>query len=102
MDTKSANHAELEDANWRKLSQFALQVHRSLDVLETAYTIANEGRAIVACDRLTVLSSGARSARVLAVSGAATADPRSDEVRLLEQLVGAVSAPGSPLLFEGT
>ncbi|HEY2253226.1 MAG TPA: GAF domain-containing protein, partial [Planctomycetaceae bacterium] len=86
---------------WRRLRQFGLEIQRNLDVNETAYAVVNDGRPLIDCDRLTLLSADANRCRVLAVSGAATCDPRSDMVRYLEQVAGAIAAVGSPVLFPG-
>jgi biotin carboxyl carrier protein len=84
---------------WQRLRQFSLEIHRSLDVHETAYAIVNDGRSLIDCDRLTLLAGDERRYRVLAVSGAATCDPRSDAVKRLESLVGVIAAPGLPFVF---
>ena len=93
------------EAFWQRLRQFSLEIHRSLDVNETAYTVVNDGRSLIDCDRLTLLACNAGLAgdegryRVLAVSGAATCDPRSDAVKRLESLVGVIAALGAPFVF---
>lgn len=84
---------------WRRLRQFALDIHRNLDVNDTAYAVVNDGRSLIDCDRLTLLSAELGVCRVLAVSGAANCDPRSDTVRHLEQLAAAIAAIGSPVIF---
>jgi multidrug efflux pump subunit AcrA (membrane-fusion protein) len=84
----------------RNLRNFSLQIHRSLDVQETAYAIVNEGRLLIGCDRLTLLSSdGAGRCSVLAVSGAAVCDPRSDAVRRLEELARVTSVLRLTIVF---
>src|SRR5579863_797713 len=84
---------------WRRLRQFALEIQRNLDMNDTAYAVVNDGRPLVDCDRLTLLSQEANRCRVLAVSGAAACDPRSDTVRHLEQMASAIAAIGTPLRF---
>ena len=39
---------------WTQLEEFTRGVHASLDPRETAYTIANEGRRLIECDRVSV------------------------------------------------
>jgi multidrug efflux pump subunit AcrA (membrane-fusion protein) len=94
----------LEDrqTEWQRLSQFVERIHRQLDLDECAYSIANDGRAFVGCDRLSVVSIGTNRARVLAVSGSANTDPRSNAVRSLETLVSAASLTRQPLVCSGS
>ena len=79
--------------------RFALRAHRSLDVAQTAFLIANEGRALVGCDRLSVLTVSGRSCKTIAVSGVDSHDRRSKLVRTLEQLVARLAAIGEPLWY---
>ena len=74
-------HAELE--------AFVLAIHGSLDPLTTAHEIANEGRRVIGCDRLSLLERRGRSYRVVAVSGQHEVHRRSNTVRALEKLVAA-------------
>src|SRR4051794_2238806 len=39
---------------WNQLEGFTHQIHGSLDLKETAYAVANDGKRLVACDRLSV------------------------------------------------
>ena len=39
---------------WEQLETFTRTAHEKLDVRETAYTIANEGRRLIGCDRVSV------------------------------------------------
>lgn len=82
-----------------QFEQFADRVHRSLNVRETAYTIVNEGRRLIRCDRLSVARCRRRNARILAVSGLEIIDRRSNVIRRLEDLVKAVVAAGEPLHY---
>ncbi|HZN33664.1 MAG TPA: HlyD family efflux transporter periplasmic adaptor subunit [Pirellulaceae bacterium] len=86
---------------WSQADQFARQVHESLDVRETAYTIVNEGRRLMGCDRVTVgILKGGRCV-VEAVSGQDTLDNRSNVVTLLGKLATRVVASGEPLWYAG-
>jgi hypothetical protein len=86
---------------WGQFEQFTEKVHTSLDLRETAYFIANEGRKLIGCDRLSVLRLRGRRGRMLAVSGLDTFDRRANIVRGAEQLAAAVVAAGDPLWYEG-
>ncbi len=82
-----------------QVDQFALRVHRDLDAAATAYRIANEGRRVVGCDRLTVLQRRGRNFRTVAVSGVDAIDRRSKLLRTLERLVGPCMATGDPIWY---
>lgn len=79
------------------LEQFAERAHASLDLAATAAAIANEGRRVTQCDRLSVAQLRRRSCRVLAISGQEQVDRRANVVRRLEALTRAVALAGEPL-----
>ena len=82
-------------------SKFARVVHDSLNVRETAFTIANEGRRLDRVDRLTVAICKGKRCVVEAVSGQDVFDKRSNTVRLLGKLAAAVVASGDPMWYTG-
>ncbi len=86
---------------WENLERFICQVHRGLNVQQIAYTIANESRRLVRCDRVSVTLRHGSKQRVVAVSGLDTLDRRAEEVKLLGQLATAVVAGKRPLWFGG-
>ncbi|MBM4001772.1 MAG: HlyD family efflux transporter periplasmic adaptor subunit [Planctomycetes bacterium] len=86
---------------WRKLDRFVQSAHRPLDPTATAFTVANDGRSLIECDRLSVLQLHGRraskiKARLLSVSGLDALDRRASEVQRLEQLVELVARTGQP------
>jgi biotin carboxyl carrier protein len=81
--------------------QFSLAVHASVDLAATACAIANEGRRLIECDRLSVAVHRGGSFRLLAVSGLETLDRRANLVRRLEELTSAVVATGEPFWRAG-
>lgn len=83
------------------VDQYSVSVHASLDLTATACAIANEGRRLIECDRLSVAVRRGSSFRLLAVSGLETLDPRANLVRRLEELTDAVVAAGEPFWFAG-
>ncbi|TVS10103.1 MAG: GAF domain-containing protein [Planctomycetaceae bacterium] len=83
----------------KRLQGFSEQVHRSLDLKETAFTIANEVRHLTACDRVSVLVRQANGCRLLAVSGVSTIHRRANAVRQLEQLADRVCTSEQPLWY---
>ena len=86
---------------WTQLEDFTRTVHISLDPREAAYTIANEGRRLVECDRVSVAIRKGRKCRIEAVSGQDLFDKRSNTIRLLGKLATAVVASGNPIWYTG-
>lgn len=86
---------------WDKLEKFIRDVHSGLDRRETLYTIANEGRRIIDCDRLTVASAKGNKTQIEVVSGLDSFDRRSEDIKNLGALTKAVCKTGNPLFYEG-
>jgi multidrug efflux pump subunit AcrA (membrane-fusion protein) len=80
-----------ERRDWLAYRDLCRLIHGRGGERETATAVANELRTFLGCSRVTVLSLAGRRAAVLAISGAATFERRSNAVRELERLV-AVSA----------
>lgn len=85
---------------WSKIEQFSRAVHENLDLRQTAYTIANEGRRLIGCDRVSVVLRRGRW-KVEAVSGQDVFDSRSTQVQLLGKLASRVIETGEPFWFSG-
>lgn len=86
---------------WQRVEQFIRAVHQGLDPKQTAYTIANEGRRLVECDRVSVaMAEGARF-QVKAVSGLDTIERRAEQVKLLGRLSTTVCKAGETLWYSG-
>ncbi|MFH1924404.1 MAG: GAF domain-containing protein [Planctomycetota bacterium] len=80
-----------------RFEQFVERIHSRLDLKATAYQIANEGRALVGCDRLSVSVVRGSRCRLAAVSGVDRVNRRANVVRHLERLCKAVGTVGEPL-----
>lgn len=92
-----------QQALWTQLEAFARAIHGSLTPTEVSYHVANEGRRLIECDRLTVvLRPRGEYARVEAVSGADVVEQRSNQVQKLRALSQAVLDWGERLVFNGT
>lgn len=87
---------------WTQLETFARQIHNSLQPTEVAYMVANEGRRMVECDRVSVAVRHGGKARIEAVSGADIVETRSNLVRLMRSLCQHVIEWGEKLIFNGT
>jgi biotin carboxyl carrier protein len=82
-----------------EFEEFLLRLHRTLDARETAYTIANDGRALIGCDRVCVLLRGGDGLRLVSVSGVEVPDARSNVIRSIERLSEAVLRTGEPFWY---
>ncbi len=86
---------------WQQSDQFARLVHDNLDLKDTAYTIANEGRRLIECDRVSVAVMKGGKAKVLAISGQDSIENRSNIVQSLNNLATRVVRSGEPLWYDG-
>jgi hypothetical protein len=88
---------------WTQLEAFARNIHGSLHTTEVAFHVANEGRRLVECDRVSVaVRAGGLKTRIEAVSGADVVEKRSNQVRLMRTLCDEVLTWGEKLVFSGT
>jgi hypothetical protein len=87
---------------WSQLEGFAANVHASLNVTEVSYTVANEGRRLVQCDRLSVAIREGRKVKIEAVSGADVVEKRSALIQLQRKLARQVIRWGEKLVYRGT
>lgn len=99
--TRRLRHFATKQSLWEQLEAFTGLVHESLNSRETAYTIANEGRRLVGCDRVTVALKKGSKYQIAAISGQDTFDKRSNVVRMLRKLASVVSKSGEDLWFTG-
>jgi hypothetical protein len=86
---------------WTQLETFARQVHASLNPVEVSYVVANEGRRLIDCDRLSVGIRQGKRTRIEAVSGADVVEKRSNLVQRMRTLVDSVLKWGEKLVFTG-
>ncbi len=87
---------------WQQADSFARASHESLDLKETAYIVANEGRRLIGCDRVSVAIKKGRKCKVQAISGQDTIENRSNIVAALNKLATRVVAAGEPLWHDGS
>jgi multidrug resistance efflux pump len=85
-----------------KLHQFANSLSESVDLNETAITVANFGRSLFSAQRVVVLECKRRGNRVLAVSNAATVNRRTDEVLAIESVVNEIDRKFDGKIFCST
>jgi len=90
-----------KESDWQQTFEFMRRIHGSLELRATAYEIANEGRRLIECDKLSVAVRRGSKVRIEAVSGQDMLDRRSEAVRLLDRLVQVVCRAGEPLWYDG-
>lgn len=76
-----------------------LRFYSSLDWRTTVYTIVNESRQLLNCDRVTVLVKQGTGYRVVGVSGQVEFDRRANQVRGIEQLTTATMVWAEPFRY---
>lgn len=86
---------------WQQADTFARATHESLDLRETAYTVANEGRRLIGCDRVSIALLKGRKCKVESISGQDSIENRSNIVAALNKLATRVVAAGEPLWYDG-
>ncbi|MEN1678838.1 MAG: efflux RND transporter periplasmic adaptor subunit [Planctomycetota bacterium] len=96
-DLKAAN--DPRDAA-TQLHRLTLAVHQPWSRSEVLASVAAEGRRLLNCDRVAVAVARGGGVRLEAVSGAATLNRRSGELKRLEQLAAAVHRWGEPLFYD--
>ncbi len=101
LKSRKLQHFTDRQALWAQLENFTRLVHKGLDTRNTAYTIANEGRRLVECDRVSVAIKKGRKCRIEAVSGQDVVDKRSTTIGLLTHLANAVVATGETVWYTG-
>jgi hypothetical protein len=92
---------QLQESDRELVDQFCQEIHSSLNLDRTAYTLANEAKRLVHCDRVTVAVARGHGCRIRAISGLDVFDRRANQVRSLERLIDRVCAVGEPLWFSG-
>jgi multidrug efflux pump subunit AcrA (membrane-fusion protein) len=86
---------------WGRFEQFTRRVHADLDRRRTAFTIVNESRLLIGCDRVTLLEYAGGRSRLLAVSGVDSPNDRSNTVHAAEALSDAILKTGEPFWLNG-
>ena len=101
LKSRKLKHFSNRHSLWAQADQFARMVHENLDVRETAYVVANEGRRLIGCDRVSVAIKRGRTCKVEAISGQDTIESRSNVVTALNHVATRVVATGETLWYEG-
>ncbi len=86
---------------WSQLEQFSRAAHDSLDPRETAYILANEGRRLIDCDRVSVAIRRGSKCRIEAISGQDTFERRATSVVQLGELATLATTTGDEIWYTG-
>lgn len=86
---------------WNQLETFSRQIHGSLTPVDVGYIVANEGRRLIACDRVSIALRQHGDVNIEAISGADIVEKRSNLVQLMKALSKEVIAWGEKLVFNG-
>lgn len=81
---------------------FGLQLQRSLRVSEVSVVAVNEGRALLGCDRVSLLVQRGRKVLLQAVSGQKSVHHGANLVRSVRNLAREVIQSGLPVIFNGS
>lgn len=81
--------------------EFVNEVHKSIDFSETAFTISNEARRLLNCDRVSFAKWNGSSCKVVAVSSQDKFDNRANVIRKLGSLATASVSANVPLWLTG-
>ncbi len=79
---------------WQQFDHYQQRLGQAFDISSVSAAIANDGRLIVACHRITVLLRDGHRFQVAAITGVDRPDPRAGGVRLLELLGSAMCSGG--------
>jgi hypothetical protein len=86
---------------WNNLEAYIRSVHGGLHPKQVAYLIANDGRKLIACERVSVAIRYHKRTVVEAISGQDIVERRSNLVQRLARLVDRVLKHGENLLYNG-
>ncbi|WP_145281056.1 HlyD family efflux transporter periplasmic adaptor subunit [Pirellulimonas nuda] len=95
------SHLAQKQSLWEQLESFTRTAHGKLDVKETAFTIANEGRRLIGCDRVSVAVQKGSRMTMEAISGQDAFDKRSNVATLLTRAARAVARTGEDVWYSG-
>ena len=101
--TPTASTANMKStANSAAILDYVLSLQRSLDLNEVANVAVNDGRILLAVDRVSLILLRGRKAVVKAVSGQESVHPRGNLIRTLRRLTQKVIAAGETFRYDGT
>ncbi len=88
-------------AAYQKLFELTTLLHETSSTRKVAFDLANDGRAFLQCDRVSIVKRGGLSDRFLACSGISNIDTRSNTMRSLKRLATRVLNSKKPFVYFG-
>lgn len=88
--------------SWNDRLEFISEVHRSIEKTETCYSIANEARRLLGCDRVSVGTWNGSKVKITAISSQDRFDNRANVVRLLSNVATASVSADSEFWITGS
>lgn len=79
---------------WQQFDHYQQRLGQAFDIASVSAAIANDGRLIVGCDRITVLKRDGSRFQVASITGVDRPDPRAGVVRSLERLGSGMCSGG--------
>lgn len=92
---------DMKSKFWTDFEQFSLRIQRSLDEQEVADASASDGRPLLGCDRLSIVTKKGSKVKVRAVSGQSTVNPRANLIVAMQKLCRRVIQSGDTLMYSG-
>ena len=92
---------DLKSKFWTDFEQFTLRIQRSLDEQEVADAAASDGRPLLSCDRLSIVTQKGRRVKIRAVSGQSSVNARANLIQAMSRLARRVIDSGETLLYAG-
>lgn len=86
---------------WQDLEPFTLRLQQTLNSEEVSEIAASDGRLLLECDRLSIVTKKGAKIAVKAVSGQTSVNPRANLIRAMADLGQQVIAMGEPLMYSG-
>jgi hypothetical protein len=104
IEGKTRKNQETEEAPkgfWQDLEPFTLRLTQTLNSEEVAEIAASDGRLLLECDRLSIVTKKGAKVEVKSVSGQTSVNPRANLIRSMAELGKQVIAMGEPLMYSG-
>lgn len=94
-------HYSDQQTMWHRMQSFVRSIHGSLRTRDTVYAIANEGRRLIECDRVSVAVQQGPRMHVQTISGLDTIERRAEQVKKLSRLATTVARGGEAMWYSG-
>ncbi|MFK7822256.1 MAG: hypothetical protein AB8G99_26405, partial [Planctomycetaceae bacterium] len=98
---KNQEEEEAPTSFWHDLEPFTLRLQQTLNSEEVAEISASDGRLLLECDRLSIVTKKGAKVAVKSVSGQTSVNPRANLIRAMADLGGQVISMGEPLMYTG-